>query len=218
LVAGIPGLALALIARFTLAEPRQQLGFPASGPQQEKAFQSMAHLRAKRSYSLALGGLTGFLIFAYGTSVFLPSFMIRTLHATLAQVSVTWGSAVAAAMVIGAIVGGALADRLSRDDVRWYAWLPAVAYAVGAPLYWLALSAKHLWTFIAIDFPAEAILAIGYSTSFAAIHAVCGNARRAVAIAIVYFTTMLFGCGLGPLVAGMLSDALSPTYFCYPLH
>jgi predicted MFS family arabinose efflux permease len=212
LVAGIPGLFLAVLVRWLLAEPRCQLGFPAAGPKAESTAQSLVQLQAKRSFLLALSGTALYAFFAYGVSVFLPSFMIRILHATLEQVSITWGFIVAVAMIIGALIGGWLADRLSRRDIRWYAWLPAIAYAVGTPLYWLTLSTDHLWTFIAVDFPAEVILAIGYSVSFAPIHVICGNQRRAVAIAIIYFSSMLIGCGFGPLIAGALSDALSSFY------
>jgi MFS family permease len=52
----------------------------------------------------------------------------------------------------------------------------------------------------------------GLPAILASIHAVCGSRRRAMAIAIMYFTATLFGSGLGPLVTGALSDWLSPSY------
>lgn len=212
LTAGLPGLLLALVVRLTLTEPRSQLGYPSAATNIETTSQGFRRLAVKRSYVFTLAGLTLFTLFAYGTSVFLPSFMIRTLHASLEQVSVTWGFAAAIAMLIGALVGGWLADQLGRQDMRWYAWLPALTCAVGLPMYWLTLSTHSLWAFIAVDFPAELVLAIAYSVSFAAIHAVCGNRRRALAIAIAYFLIMLLGCGFGPLLAGVLSDALTAAY------
>ena len=212
LAAGIPGLLLAVLVRFALAEPRLTVGFPAAHSDMESAATGIAALRKKRSFVLALLGITFYMLFAYGTSVFLPSFMIRDLHASLAQVSVTWGTSVTIAMIVGALLGGPLADRLGRRDIRWYSWIPAAMFAVGAPLYWMTLSSKELWTFIFVDFPAEVVLAIGFSVSFAAIHPVCGSSRRALAVALVYFSMMFIGCGFGPLLAGALSDALSPTY------
>jgi predicted MFS family arabinose efflux permease len=212
LAAGLPGLILALLVHFTLAEPRCQTGFPAADPNAESMRDSLLRLRAKRSYLFILVGITAFTIFGYGTSVFLPSFLIRSLHATLEQVSVTWGVAAAIAMFAGGMLGGWLTNRLIVYDVRWCAWLPAVASALGVPLYWLTLSTKSLWMFIAVDFPAEVILAVVSSVAFAAIHIVCGNSRRAVAVAIAYFLIMLIGCGAGPLIAGVLSDAWSEAY------
>jgi MFS family permease len=127
-------------------------------------------------------------------------------------VSVTWGLTIAAANLIGALVGGWWADRLSRHDIRWQAWLPAVACALAAPIYLLALTAEHLGTFIVIDFVAELLVTIGMSVCFVSIHSVCGNRRRTMAIAIVQLSFMLIGGGFGPLLAGALSDALIPTY------
>jgi MFS family permease len=212
LVAGAPGLALAVIVRLALAEPRLRLGFPGAGQQVERMSQTILCLRRKQSFLLALAGISVYAIFAYGVSIFLPSFMIRSLHATLAQVSVTWGCAIAAANLTGALAGGWLADRLGRRDIRWYCWLPGIAFTLAAPIYWLALATTRLSTFIAIDFVAESVLAIGVPVCFAAIHVVCGNRRRAMAIAIVHFSFMLVGSGLGPLVSGALSDALRSTY------
>ena len=53
------------------------------------------------------------------------------------------------------VYGGRLADRLSVRDIRWNAWLPALACLVALPLYALALSAHQVWTFISIEFAAE---------------------------------------------------------------
>lgn len=212
LLAGAPGLLLALATRLSLAEPRQKLGFPAAVAGSETALQSLKILGRKRSFVLIVAGVTFYCLFAYGVSVFLPTFMIRSLHATLEQVSVTWGISVTLAMIVGAVLGGPLADYLCRLNTRWYAWLPAIMFGVGCPLYWLTLSSTGLWEFIFIDFPAEVILAIGFSVAFAAVHPVCGAARRASAVALVYFCVMFIGCGIGPIMAGAISDMLTPVY------
>lgn len=212
LLAGAPGLLLAIIVRLTLAEPRTQLGFPAASTHAESLRTAFSQLRGKPSFVYAITGISLYCIFAFGAGIFLPSFMIRTYQATLVQVSVTWGIAISAASLLGTLIGGQIADTLGRRDVRWYAWLPGVTCAVGAPLYWVALSADHLWSFITLDFVAESVLAIGISVCFASIHTVCGNARRTLAIAIAQMAFMLVGGGFGPLIAGMLSDALSALY------
>jgi MFS family permease len=57
--------------------------------------------------------------------------------------------------------------------------------------------------------------------AFSAVHAVCGSARRATAIALVLFFGNLLGLGLGPVITGALSDAFSassgPTGLRYAL-
>jgi len=56
------------------------------------------------------------------------------------------------------------------------------------------------------------LLSAGLPPVFAAIHAVCGNRRRATAIAIVLFSATLFGGGFGPLVTGAVSDFFKQRY------
>jgi MFS family permease len=41
---------------------------------------------------------------------------------------------------------------------------------------------------------------------FSILHAVCGSARRAMSIAVLFFFSNLLGLGLGPLITGTLSD------------
>jgi predicted MFS family arabinose efflux permease len=209
--AGAVGIGLAVALRLLLSEPRLRLGFP-DRTGSETIGLAIHHLIRKPSFLWVLAAISVYTIFAYGTNIFLPSYMIRSLNASLKQVSVTWGIAIAGANILGALAGGWIGDRLSRRDVRWYAWLPAMACVLSIPIYEWALSATDLNTFIIIDFAAELTLAIGYATAFAALHAVCGNARRATAVAIVFFLISLVGSGLGPLVAGVLSDALGTMY------
>lgn len=212
LVAGIPGILLALLVQWCLPEPRTRDRSRADIRPTGSVWLTLRQLRAKKSFVLALCGISIYAVFAYGVSIFLPSFMMRSLHATLEQVSVSWAFAIAAANLIGAVAGAWLADRLSRRTISWYGWLPAVSFLLGVPLYWSALSAHGLWSFIPLDFVAEAVLATGVPMCFTLVHAVCGDGRRSMAIAIVHFSFMLFGSGLGPLVAGALSDALMATY------
>jgi MFS family permease len=212
LVAGVPGLVLALITRFGLSEPRLLLRFQVGRADGESVRASLARLMAKRSYLYALAGCLLYFLVAYGALIFIPSFLIRTLHVGLTDVSVTYGSLGAIASVIGTLGGGWVADRLARRDARWLAWLPALALVVTAPIEIAAFMMSSFKAFLACGFAASVLLAGGLPPVFAAIHAVCGGRRRATAIAIVLFSATLFGGGCGPLLAGAISDLLTARY------
>lgn len=212
LLAGAPGLVLALVVRLTLAEPRLQLGFHGPKTPAENVREALAKLLRNRSFVYALAGCQLYFFVAYGGLNFIPSFLIRVLHASLAEVSVIYGTVSAVGSLVGTLGGGWLADRLSRRDIRWLAWLPALACALTGPVYMLAFAANHVWLFMAIAFVAGTLLSGGLPPVFAAIHRVCGNRRRATAIAIVFFSATLFGGGFGPLATGALSDSLSGVY------
>jgi len=212
LLSGFAGIALAILAKAVLREPRNELRGLAPNLLSESLGQAMARLCAKKSFVCSLLGLSLLMFFSLGVTTFLPSFMIRTLGASLKEVSVTWGFAVALSNLWGTLAGGWIAEYLSRKDLRWCARLPALACLVSAFLYWLAMSAAQLRTFIPLQFAAELVLWTGTFAVWPAIHAVCGNARRSMAVAITQLAYIILGSGLGPVTAGALSDALRASH------
>jgi predicted MFS family arabinose efflux permease len=211
LIAGLPGIALVLAARFVLREPRLRIGSPSDRAGRESIFQTLAQLKAKRSFVYALIAYALYCSMVSGALVFIPSFLIRVLHMSLTDVGVSYGALVVAASLIGTLSGGWIADRLGSRDIRWLAWLPSIACGLAAPVYVAALAVTQFRWFLLPGFVAWVLLN-GILSLFAAIHAVCGSRRRATAIAILLLSGALFGGGFGPLMAGALSDALSAVY------
>jgi MFS family permease len=212
LVVGAPGLALAVLTACGLSEPRLRPQFEPRRTQRETVWQTFSALIRKRSFVHALIGCLLYFLVAYGALIFVPSFLIRVIHAPLARISVLYGSIEAVASVIGTLCGGWLADRLARRDIRWLAWLPAVSLLLTAPLEVAGFCVNSFQIFLVLAFVATLLLSVGLPPVFAAIHAVCGSRRRATAIAIVLFSATLFGGGLGPLIAGACSDFFTARY------
>jgi MFS family permease len=212
LFGGLAGIALAWTVTLTLAEPRMVLGYPRTDPSLKDTLATFLTLWRKRSYRYALIGFVMYFLFVYGTLGFGPSFLIRILHASLGQASVTYGIVAAAGSLVGFLGGGWLVDRLSARDIRWLAWMMAVACAIAGPLYAVAFAVHDLWVFMALAFVGAIVLAAGVPSAFTSIHAVCGGSRRAIAIAMVFFSATLLGGGFGPLLSGALSDTLAQAY------
>jgi predicted MFS family arabinose efflux permease len=95
--------------------------------------EAVPNLLRNTSYGYALVGIALYAFFGYGASIFVPSYMMRTLHASLVQASSTFGVAISVATGIGAVGGGWLADRLGQRDIRWYGRLPAMGCAIAIP-------------------------------------------------------------------------------------
>lgn len=212
MLAGVPGFALALAVRLTLAEPRLCGAGANTSRQVDGVMETIVRLRRKRSYVTALFGCILYYVFSYGPVLFIPSFLMRVLHAPIAKGSTIYGLVGAVGTLIGTPAGGWLADRLGRRDVRWLSWLPAIAFVLASPVYMLAFTLNDFSTFMALIFAGTVMLSFGLPSVFSAIHAVCGSARRATAIAIVLFFASLLGGGFGPLATGVLSDKLSAQY------
>jgi MFS family permease len=112
----------------------------------------------------------------------------------------------------GALFGGWLADRLSRNDKRWNAWVIAVAKAVAAPLV-LAFYLLDDFTWALVFYlPATVLGAFYLGPSFAMVQSVAPLHMRSTVSAIMLFALNLIALGLGPLVVGALSDLLNPAY------
>jgi predicted MFS family arabinose efflux permease len=212
LAAGLPGLALVVIVRLGIDEPRLRLGFPRRDTGVESLRATLDHLRRKRSFRHAVLGCTLYFFMAYGVLIFVPSFLIRAVHVPLRDVSLWYGGVSAIASLVGTLGGGWVADRLRRRDIRWLAWLPAGVCLATVPLHLLTFASSNFSTILALTSVTSLLLTGGLPPVFAAIHAICGRLRRATAIAIVFFCAALLGNGLGPVAGGMLSDALSAHY------
>jgi predicted MFS family arabinose efflux permease len=212
LLAGAPGLILALIVRLVLAEPRLKVQAVSVSTASETAFEAFSHLWEKRSYVYGLISLIFYFMFAYGGLIFVPSYMVRVLDIPLQQASLAYGLVAAFGSLIGTLGGGWLADKIAAWDIRWLAWIAAVSYSAAGIAFVFALLTASYWAFLGLVSLSFLLISCGIPPQLAGIHAVCGSRRRATAIAIVFFSASLIGGGLGPLIAGMLSDYFSDIY------
>lgn len=212
LLAGAPGLLVALVVRFCLPEPRMRVALASRTAGREGVAEALSILWRKHSYLYAVASSIVYWFFAYGVLIFIPSFLVRVLGVPLARASLLYGSVAAVASVVGAVGGGWLADQLGRRDVRWLAWFPALTYTLATPAFGFAFALNSFSSFLILAFVGMLLLTAGSPPVFAATHAICGSRRRATAIAILFFSATLAGGGLGPLATGALSDTLGRVY------
>lgn len=205
---GLPGLVIAVMVMLLLVEPRQ--ADPAAAAARARSLEpfaaSVRALLAKPAFVLLLIGFTIYHFAAYGALVFVPSYMIRVIGSPIAEAGPIYGFASAGAVLVGSLAGGALCDWLTALDRRWTAWFPALGFGLAIIPNVLMFLIDDLSWFLVVSTLGGVLLYAALPASFTAIHAVCGNARRATAIAIVLFFGNLLGFGLGPVVTGALSD------------
>lgn len=205
---GVPGVAAALLLKFTVKEP------PRSGAQvKPPGFgETLATLGKKASFwHVALGGaLISFV--GYGSSQFLGSHLIRNyeIGATLPQEFLHAGYALGAvagiATGLGTFLGGHLSDRLQPRHPRVHSWLPALGMAFAIPLYVASfLQTEFIYAFAFLMLaPIFHYLYLG--PMYAIVHGVAQPLQRATAIAILLFVVNLIGYGLGPPFVGAAND------------
>ncbi|MEQ7154570.1 spinster family MFS transporter [Brevundimonas aurifodinae] len=225
-LAGAPGLLLALVVLFTLREPRRtqtpaavrDSAAPISGRD------AWAALRRSRTFWWMSGGAATMGFLGYGHLAFYGSFYFRN-HAEALAALVPAGSDLGPAAVLGlslgvlvglcglagTFLGGQIADWGAKRDVRIYMTLPAVAVLLGAPFFLAAASVKDLGlSFLLLTVPLT-LNSLWYGPVYASAQSLVPPQCRATASAVLLFIINLVGLGLGPLAVGLLSDGFATT-------
>ena len=213
-VMGLPGLLIALLVRFTMNEPRRG---HADGVAHDAALKSnivqvIAHLWQTRSARHITIGLTLVSFVGYGGLIFGPSFFQRSLGMSPQTVGLIFGLIAGLVGGLGALTGGFLADRLSKRDMRWNAWVIAVAKIVGMPLFIIFYMSSDLTLMIPIYIASSILGAFYLGPSFAMIQSLTPLHMRALASAVMLFVLNFIALGFGPLTVGLVSDLLKPHF------
>lgn len=223
LVAGAPGLLMAIVAAVTLIEPRKRLGADvaaklASRPSFKEA---MAEIRGKKTFWLIAWGVSIKAFIGYGSGAFIAPFFFRNHGAELTQIAAGYGLGLAGFLglalgvvvgVTGALgiwIGGQLADRYGARDLRHYMGIPAVSTLLGIPVYITALFVESAMLAIVLMAIPPVLNGLWYGPAYAAIQGLVQPETRATATAILLFIVNLVGLGMGPLLVGALSDLIA---------
>jgi predicted MFS family arabinose efflux permease len=221
-LAGAPGVVLVALVVGTLKETRARVTAHVAAPTAQPSIrQTLDLLLAKRTFWL-LALAAGFkMVFTDGQAPFLASFFLRNHPVEVASLAarfhlgpmgflgMTLGTINGVSGVFSGWIGGVIADRAARRDVRYVVVAPAAAMLVATPAYIGMLYAGGVA-------PALALLVLQCATNvfwagpvYATIHGVVPETMRATATAVALFVINMMGTGLGPLLIGSLSDAFS---------
>ncbi|MFY8143567.1 MAG: spinster family MFS transporter [Caulobacter sp.] len=221
IIAGLPGIGVAVIAALTLREPRRQRPKPerASG-QTTSLAAALAELKQKPAFWLIAlaAALTSFSY--YGQSAFFGSVFLRNHGPVLTQLGedlglgpaglagLALGLAIGVSAGAGTLIGGKLADRAARGGVSGYAKQPMVVLLASTPFLGVTPFAPNLPLALAALAVGVFLHAMAYGPTFASVQVLASPRVRATASAILFFLTSLIGLGLGPLAVGVASDLL----------
>ena len=205
--AGIPGLILALLVRFTVKEPIRGHS-DASQPDEDAPgfLETMKFMFGQRSYMLILLGCLLICISANAFVAFTSSYLQRTFDLQPQDVSLPLGLLIGGVGGAGAMILGAVCDRLSSKDLRWRPWMIAVTSAVALPFAWMVLSASSVEMAYVWNIVPSFVGLIYASIAYTATQELVKVRMRSVGAAFTLFSLTLIGIGGGPLIAGTISD------------
>ncbi len=201
LVAGIPGLLLAFAILFLPEPPRgMQDSIPETG--ERGTLRGLLHNRAFWTATLGMA----FMTFALGgIAVWMPTFLVRERHYSVAAAGQFFGITLAADGIVASLLGGWLGDRLLRRWKGAYYVVSAISLALGIPAMAVALHATGRTMQLGI-LVAGFFLLLNTSPLNAAIINAVGPHIRVMALAVNIFTIHLLGDAFSPWLIGKLAD------------
>ncbi|MEO5640917.1 MAG: MFS transporter [Sphingomicrobium sp.] len=205
-VVAAPGILLALLLVLLVREPEK--GATDTAPLAARAgfgatmamFFSSPRLLLV-TLSASLGAFT-----CYGLMAWISAYLQRVLGMTLKEVGSYLSITLAISLGVGIWLSGYLADRHAAREPRMYAWIPAVALALGAPA--LLIATRQTDWHVALPLFGVAIgLSVFYlAPSVAALSSLVPAAQRSTANATMLLFLNLIGLGGGPYLIGVTSD------------
>ncbi|TNE66001.1 MAG: MFS transporter [Alphaproteobacteria bacterium] len=208
LIVGLPGLLLALLLRFTVPEPVRGRFESAPVADQAKLGETLKHVFGLKSFPFFAFGCAMAAFVSYGTSNFMPLFMVRYHNIPIEQIGLLLGLTAGGGGIIGTYLGGHLTDRLGAQDPRWYLWLPALSAVIGIPAGIVAITTDNTNMMLGFYFVTAVMSTFYLAPAIAVAHRLVAPRMRALTSAILFFVLNLIGLGLGPVVVGAISDIM----------
>jgi len=224
IVVGAPGLLLALLIRFTLKEPPRGAfdRGDVTEPTQDNILNAMAKMWKLSAMRLTIMGCACAGMAGYGIGYWTPSFLIRVYGMNLLEAGTMVGLVGASIGLIGSLFGGWLCDHLSRIDQKWRLLVPALSLLLSLPL----MSLFFIWPenqqfqFAGLTMPSAIAIyaAAGFvgswwaAPTYVVVQALVAPGQRTLACAVLLLFMNLIGFGLGPVLIGIVSDALMPAF------
>jgi MFS family permease len=223
IVAGAPGVIFALLAFFTLKEPRKVMARHSAQITAASAGfgQTVKFLMGKKTFWLIAFGAAIKAFIGYGHAPFTASFFLR-VHAeevaglaamfdlkSVGFLGLALGLMGGIAGAISSWIGGQVADRYAKTDLRGYVVIPAFASLIAVPVYIVAVSVPSATAALFILVINGLLGSLWYGPVYAIGQSIVPPHMRATTAALLLFIINLIGLGLGPLAVGILSDVMA---------
>jgi predicted MFS family arabinose efflux permease len=219
-VFGLPGVIFSLLLFATVREPARggSDGRP-SAPPSASLGETLRYLTARRAFVHIVLASCFHCFASIGSSTWYPTYLYRVHGLDLKPLGLSYALAGPLASALGALVAGRISDRLSARDLRWSMWIPAIGATCAFPftlafILWPAgpsfeLRGMHLPDAMLFMVPGSFLMGFWSGPSLSMVLSIAKPQMRALASALTTGSYNLVGMGLGPLLVGTLSDALS---------
>jgi len=213
MVLGVPGILFAIVFLLAVKEPPKGYADGVIKVKEQQDFKSaMKVLLSKKTYTYILMASALHSFVGYGFANWIPSFFIRVHGMEVIEVGFWLAVTVGIGGGIGAFSGGFIVDKLIKRDQRWYMWIGIVSIILTIPFSMYVLFTANTTGAAIGYFIPNVLFSLNMGALLTVTQGIVEVKMRALSSAVYYFVLNLVGLGLGPLMVGMLSDYLEPTY------
>jgi MFS family permease len=217
-IVGIPGLIAAFLI-WRAVEPRRGASDTteaevheasiAHGSLGKEFFNAAKKLIKTPTYWVLVGAMICSFFIIGASLAWLSTYLIRTFELTSTKAGILSAGALAGGSLTGTLLGGWLADTLQQRFPQGRMTVAALAFLLGAPLTWLALSLYQLSAFIAVFIAAILCLSMCLGPIQAIIQDITTPDIRSTAIGLALLLGHLLGDASSPLIVGWISSTHS---------
>lgn len=210
LIIGVPGLLLALVIRFTVAEPTRGWSENKQIATETIPLKQVARYILRQSAVLHLcfaASLTA--LATYGVISWSASFYIRVHNLGTAELGIWLALSSGVFGGIGTFLAGYISDRLGGTDKRWYMWVPALSILLSVPPLFFILTTGDVQAALWVNLIPGLLMSSYIGPSVAMLHTLVEPRMRALASAIFFFVVNIVGLGIGSSLIGVVSDLLA---------
>lgn len=204
----IPGIVIALLARFTLHEPARGSFDTVTDERVPSLRETLRFIRTQHSLMHVLAAATVVTYWGWGLLWWTPAFLMRSHHLTIAQAGTLVGTVTGVSGAVGILGSGLLIHWCGRRDPRWQLWIVGIATLLGTCLsvvlymaHSMAVTTLMLWLFVPV-----AYLNIAPLLSFA--QSLVPPRMRGLTCGLLLFGANIANLVLAPQLIGIMSDVL----------
>jgi len=215
-IVGSAGVLLAPILLRTVRDPHRgghdadgKPATPAAPPRFLEVFKILAR---KSSFWLMAFGAAMSSVCGYGVAFWLPSFFQRSLHLSLVDTSLFYGAITFVGGCLGILGGGWIADRAGAKSRAAYPRIPAIAFMIAMPCFFLAVNTSSLVLAFPLFLVATGLNLAWLGPILTAVQHLVPAHMRTTASASFLMINNLLGIAVGYYYFGAVSDALKPHF------
>lgn len=215
LIAGVPGVVLAIIIKLTLREPLRGGSDTPTGDHgsigQPSARATIAYLLRLPTFLRTVSGGACAVFMVYVSNAWLPPFFIRVYGMSVTEVGLWIGISVCIGGTIGVLSGGVIADRLKPHVPASELFVPALSTALTvAAMIGLLLSRDLAW---ALGFMIAVYLfgTVWMGPTSSIVQRVAPVRSRSLATGLQLLIGNMISLTVGPWLVGFLSDHFGQT-------